>query len=521
MDEDIGPRNDDRGPGFRNFIIFLFVITTTAISLRFWSRSITPTHGRAPRFCWDDWLALAAVPLILSLLVTILILIDLGLGHHIWLIDPLVLLTLLKVLFAAHFVWDVALFLCRESALFFVRRVFPRDNSSRSFNVVLYATHGLNTAWFIGAVAGSILRCQPVARNWNRNLSGKCGSVRDLWLGVAITSLAIDLTIVLLPMPTIWGLNITNKSRRFGLIVTFALGYFVCLVTVGRLVTILILGDVLDQDITYAGIPALYWILADNPLTLLSICLPAMVRLYNNVSKYYLSPLMAKVSSTFGSRGTGEPSSSLTGKPSSRHFRRIEHDIENSRSDELFPSAPTAQENSYPMHEFNEIYEPVVISQPYSVRVDVCQPTMVSMEHLSGQSIHVVRDLSKELKRVHGLRHVFRARLRLLESYDDFQDWYNTLYPLPDGTVATTTLLDLRRAINESVFNDGNFNEGAFGIRLEAHAISDSISDSEFDREVPGSPRRSAVAQLFPLLLKLDLHFDKLPHRKRPPGVAA
>ena len=61
MDGYNASQNDNRGPGFRGFVIFLVILNTTAISLRFWSRSITPTHRKGPRFWWDDWLALAAV----------------------------------------------------------------------------------------------------------------------------------------------------------------------------------------------------------------------------------------------------------------------------------------------------------------------------------------------------------------------------------------------------------------------------------------------------------------------------
>lgn len=53
---------DDRGPGFRGFIILLFIVTVAAIGLRFWSRAMgTPQGQNSGRFWWDDWLALASV----------------------------------------------------------------------------------------------------------------------------------------------------------------------------------------------------------------------------------------------------------------------------------------------------------------------------------------------------------------------------------------------------------------------------------------------------------------------------
>jgi hypothetical protein len=53
---------DDRGPGLRNFLIFLVMLTAVSAGLRFWSRMLMSAESRGiPRFWWDDWLAFSAV----------------------------------------------------------------------------------------------------------------------------------------------------------------------------------------------------------------------------------------------------------------------------------------------------------------------------------------------------------------------------------------------------------------------------------------------------------------------------
>lgn len=161
----------------------------------------------------------------MALCIICFILVDLGLGHHLSTIPFEDLVPLLKLLFAAHFAWDIALYLAKESALLFFRRVFPKENSTTIFNIALWVTHGLNTLWLIGIVLGAILRCDPVALNWFPTLPGTCGPLQGAWLGTAIPSLFIDFIILLLPMPTIWGLQ-TSQSKRVGLTITFTLGYW-------------------------------------------------------------------------------------------------------------------------------------------------------------------------------------------------------------------------------------------------------------------------------------------------------
>jgi hypothetical protein len=151
--------------------------------------------------------------------------VKLGLGRHIWAINPANIGLLLKLVYVNYYLYDAALFLAKMSALLFFSRVFPRYANSKFFNYALWATHALNVSWLIGIVFGTIFMCNPVAKGWNPMLPGKCGTNSALWIGSAVPSVFIDLIILTLPIPKIWGLQM-NRKRKIGLTVVFALGYW-------------------------------------------------------------------------------------------------------------------------------------------------------------------------------------------------------------------------------------------------------------------------------------------------------
>lgn len=53
--------HEDRGPAMKLFQIFMIIIPTIVILLRFWSTVLIRTRPDFPLFWWDDWLALLSL----------------------------------------------------------------------------------------------------------------------------------------------------------------------------------------------------------------------------------------------------------------------------------------------------------------------------------------------------------------------------------------------------------------------------------------------------------------------------
>ncbi|KAI0415233.1 hypothetical protein F5X98DRAFT_229272 [Xylaria grammica] len=298
-----GSEHDDRGPGLRAFVIVLIVIVVTSISFRFFSRSLRSCENNQDyRFWWDDWAALAAVPVVLTQLGLSLANISLGFGRHVWTLPSRNIDIMLKFNFAIYFIYDLGLFLAKISALLFLQRIFPNYANARWFNLVLNITYALNVTWLLGIVFGTLFMCTPIEKNWNLSIPGTCGSTTALFIGSAVPSVVIDLIILILPLPKIWGLQ-TGRARKFGILIIFVFGYGVVVVSLGRLIQVLTSGDALDTDLTFAGVPVVSWVTAEPPITVLSICVPALLPLGRYIARSYLSPLASKVSLLVSSRG--------------------------------------------------------------------------------------------------------------------------------------------------------------------------------------------------------------------------
>ncbi|KAI1355424.1 hypothetical protein F5Y01DRAFT_310865 [Xylaria sp. FL0043] len=306
---------DDRGPGLRSYIIVLLVVTFAAITLRFWSRSLSaPQANRRSRFWWDDWAALAAVPIIVTEFSLIFHMISLGLGRHIGGLTKEQVAGNLLTIYVVYFVYDTALFLTKMSALLFLSRVFPPYANHPLFNWGLWITHGLNVSWLLGIIFGTLFMCDPVAKGYKPDLPGYCSDVGKLWVGSAVPSVVIDLIILLLPMPKVWGLQMSG-ARKIGITIAFALGYIVIIVSLGRLITVIKSAQALSRDLTYEGVPALYWLCSEAPITLTSICIPALLPLWRHLATRIFGPISTKVSTLVSSNRT--PRSGTSGR-----FRR-------------------------------------------------------------------------------------------------------------------------------------------------------------------------------------------------------
>lgn len=75
----------------------------------------------------------------------------------------------------------------------------------------------------IGLILQAFLICRPFAKIWDPLLPGTCGSSKTSFLADGIINIVIDLTIIILPMPMVWHLQM-SQQRKTALTVVFALG---------------------------------------------------------------------------------------------------------------------------------------------------------------------------------------------------------------------------------------------------------------------------------------------------------
>lgn len=221
--------------GYVGGIIFLGVLASVTIALRFWARRLSGLGA-----CCDDWLALFALLVhhgLGALVIVAYLQWDVGFDL------PVLISTAswasmeqLKLIFITTILYGTASTSIRLSVIIFFLRIFPTQIVKRGAYVLTL----LCIAWFI-AVEGLYLgMCQPIAYMWDNSIKG--GKCLDAKLGIIIPAtfnVIIDAATVLLPIREVIKLHLSREKKLFivgifcigGLCVKPPAGTNLCLVT--------------------------------------------------------------------------------------------------------------------------------------------------------------------------------------------------------------------------------------------------------------------------------------------------
>lgn len=113
--------------------------------------------------------------------------------------------------FIGPLIWVVSVTFIRASMVSLYVRIFP----TRWFRRICYLVHIINICFFFGTILADCLICQPLSYRWDRLIggSGFCGDQKSLDLFIGIFNLLLDVTVVVLPMPILWGLKMPVGKR--------------------------------------------------------------------------------------------------------------------------------------------------------------------------------------------------------------------------------------------------------------------------------------------------------------------
>lgn len=117
--------------------------------------------------------------------------------------------------------WATAVFFIRASILQLYIHLF---HSTKSFRITCYVVHAINFGYFAGTVLGACLICRPLAYSWDPTIpGGSCGVQKHLDLFIGAFNLVMDVTLVALPMPVLWGLQL-GMQKKLVLSAMFGMG---------------------------------------------------------------------------------------------------------------------------------------------------------------------------------------------------------------------------------------------------------------------------------------------------------
>ena len=116
--------------------------------------------------------------------------------------------------------WPTANTFVKISVLHLYTRIF----STRTLAYCAYTIGAITMAYWLSTVLTAFLICRPFAFNWDKVIAkGHCGNSSAYYLSTGIVNLFIDIAIVVLPLPLLWGLQM-KTSRKLALTGIFSLG---------------------------------------------------------------------------------------------------------------------------------------------------------------------------------------------------------------------------------------------------------------------------------------------------------
>lgn len=97
------------------------------------------------------------------------------------------------------------------SFLFLYKRVFTTQVVW--FANTLYVLAALSFAAGISIFFSAILQCTPFKYRWDRTITGHCINVNALWIVDDALNLIIDVCIVVAPIPLVWHLQMSLRTK--------------------------------------------------------------------------------------------------------------------------------------------------------------------------------------------------------------------------------------------------------------------------------------------------------------------
>ncbi|KAL4962760.1 uncharacterized protein BDV14DRAFT_191416 [Aspergillus stella-maris] len=175
----------------------------------------------------------------------------------------------MKELVAIQILWAVGNSCVKLSLVSFYCRVF----SFPYFILMAKATATFIILWALAVILGGFLLCQPFAYTWDQSIpGGHCGNQVVSYQITGALNLVTDLMVLTMPMPYLWKLEM-RISQKLPLIAVFAIGLFVCVATIMRLVSLSLLDF---NDLTFNITDALIWGTIEPALGVTLACIPFM-----------------------------------------------------------------------------------------------------------------------------------------------------------------------------------------------------------------------------------------------------
>ncbi|KAI9746303.1 MAG: hypothetical protein M1818_000014 [Claussenomyces sp. TS43310] len=221
---------------------------------------------------FDDWIIVAALGTYIADVGTGVMIAVEGFGQHTWYLSTQNVIDAQRFFYVSELFYLMTITLTKLSLLYFFRRLFP--------NQVLR----IATFWFgIFVIASNFsmlmalcFQCVPFHGNWTnwmyKEPPVKCINSYAAVLAAAGLSIFHDCVILIMPLPTLWSLNL-QWQKKAHLFIMFTVGVVIIVCSLIRVPTLLKLKS--STDPSYDQAPVAIWTNLEQSVGIMCACLPA------------------------------------------------------------------------------------------------------------------------------------------------------------------------------------------------------------------------------------------------------
>lgn len=129
-----------------------------------------------------------------------------------------------QVAFASSIIYATSISTIKMSIVLLYQRLFRTPKFVAATRAVAAAV----LAWWIVVVIVQIFSCNPIKGQWDLSTPSKCISAAHFYVGVAVLNILTDVVLLLMPLPMIWRLQM-SQLQKVTLSITFMTGtLYVC-----------------------------------------------------------------------------------------------------------------------------------------------------------------------------------------------------------------------------------------------------------------------------------------------------
>ncbi|KAI3322051.1 integral membrane protein [Xylariaceae sp. AK1471] len=297
------------------FIIFT-VICALVLGLRFWAAKIS---GR--KFYPDDaFIGVSYVNTCVLGGVAIWAIVN-GCGKHALELNAYELAVQGKLYFLSGIFWLLGSVFVKLAVLWLYSRIF----ATKQFKRWAYGLMLIVVCYGISFLVAYQTGCRPVSQRWAPVEGGQCRDVTSEQFGTIGVNLALDIAIVVLPMPTLWNLNMSQRNK---LVVTLMFGIgVITIATLAWRLAVTIEASKYPLDFTYYLATIGLISLLEVWLSIIVGSLPTLAPVVNSKVK----PAIRKLRSTGGVTGQGVTGSHQLMIPRKKRTKGLYSELDESR----------------------------------------------------------------------------------------------------------------------------------------------------------------------------------------------